>query len=644
MLIKLTLRELPKMRKQEDNLMKINQLTDCLGKMKIVRRHLIKWILIVPLSFLSGWVSAQNVKLDASAPRVVQIGEQFRLVYSFNAKGSNFSEPVIKDFSVLTGPNVSSSSSIQIINGNMSQSVNYSYTYILVAGTEGKFTIPSASVEFKGKVYTSNEVTVEVVKGAGAAAASSAPSGTPTSSVDEANISDSRLFVAINVDRKTVYQGEHLTATIKVYTKENLAGFEDIKFPPYTGFWSQDIETPSQISLQRENVNGQIYDVGVFKKTLLFPQRSGEITIDPFDITMLIHEKIRSNNPFDDFFGGSYRTLKKHVSSAPIKINVKPLPANQPDNFSGAVGRMQMTATVDKNHVKANEAINLRIKISGNGNLKLIKPLKVDFPPDMDVYDPKTTVNTSANEQGVTGNIVFEYLFIPRYAGNFRIAPITFSYFDLDSKQYKTLSSSQFQIVVDRGDSEPQQSTSGVVSGLTKEDVKYIGKDIRFIKTGFSLQKKQTYILGTIPFTLVYVGSFIIFLLIIIVRRTQIKQNANQAKVKNRKANKISRKRLKKALKYMKANESANFYTEILKATWGYLSDKLSIPISNLSKDNVSEILEIHQVDKETLKNLMELLDACEFARFAPSAISGGMEDIYKKVGELISKLDQKIK
>jgi hypothetical protein len=597
---------------------------------------------LISVAFLLPVLSFAQVTFKATAPRVVAVGEQFRLSYSVNAKGSNFSQPDFGKFSVLSGPNVSSSSSVQIINGNMTQSVSYTYNYIMMATAEGKFTIPPASVAVKGKTYQSNALTIEVVKGSATASTQSNSGGRAAIKTDKSNAGKD-VFVAVNVNKKSLYQGESLVADIKVYTRKDLAGFDDIKFPPFTGFWSQDIEAPTQIQLHRENVNGVIYNVGLFKKVLLFPQRSGSITIDPFKITLITQERVRSNNPFDDFFGGSYRRVPVKTASKPVVIKVKPLPDNKPKDFNGAVGRFKMTASIDKNKVKANEAINLKIRITGTGNLKLIKPLNVDFPPDIDVYDPKTSLNTKVTTGGISGSITFTYLFIPRYAGTYRIAPITFSYFDTSTKTYKTITTREFEITVEKGSGD-EEMTSGVVQGLSKEEVKFIGKDIRFLKTNFKLKKIQQPLYNSKLFYLTYILSFILFVLVLIIRRSQIKKNANQAKVKNRKANKVSRKRLKKAAGFMKQNSDEKFYDEVLKAIWGYLSDKLLIPVAELSKDNVSEILEKHNVDKQLITELMQLLDACEFARFAPASVSGGMDEIYKKAGKLISALDQKIK
>lgn len=608
--------------------------------MKLIKKIKYYWVFGL-LTVISSFTVAQNVTFTATAPRVVQLGEQFRISYALNAKGSDFQGSKFDNFRILSGPNVSTSSSVQIVNGKMTQSVSYTYNYVAMAKAEGKHIISPARIKVKNKTYQSNAISIEVVKGKQQARNNS--NDPKSSNVNNSGTKDKSIFVSVNVDKKTLYQGESLVAEIKVYTQKNLAGFEDIKLPPFTGFWSQDIESPQQIQLHRENVNGQIYDVGLFKKVLLFPQRSGEIVIDPFEITMITQDRVRSNNPFDDFFGGSYSRVPYKLKSKAISIKVKPLPANKPSHYNGAVGNFTMQASVDKTQINANEAVNLQIRISGNGNLKLIKPIKVDFPPDIDVYDPKTSLKSKASNAGVSGAITFDYLFIPRYAGTYRIAPITFSYFDTSTKTYKTVASKEFAINVAKGSGDAEM-TSGIVQGLTKEDVKYIGKDIRFLKTNFELTKKEKTLFNSLIFYLVYVISSLLFLLLILVRRAQIKQNANQAKVKNRKANKVSKKRLKKASGFLKQNKDEQFYDEVLKAIWGYLSDKLEIPVANLSKDNVAEMLDIRKVDNESVVSLMQLLDACEFARYAPASVTGGMDDIYKKAVNLISKLDQKIK
>lgn len=611
------------------------------------------WIYRVSLAFLlivgmGNIVKADDVTFTANAPGAVEVGEQFRLQFVLNAKGSGFKEPEIADFQVLSGPNQSSSSSIQWINGDMTQSVTNTYTFILLAEKEGKFTIPSASIKAGGKTYESNPLTIEVVAGSRQNASAGqqqaqGKGGSQTATVNDPDLKSDDLFVAVSVDRKNLYQGQYLVATIKLYTRKDIAGIEDVKFPPFTGFWSSDLESPQQINLQRENVNGQIYTTGLLKKVLLMPQRSGELTIDPMEIVVLTRTRVRSNNPFDDFFGGSYRSVQNKLSSKPVKINVEPMPAGKPADFSGGVGNFTMSASVDKTEVKANEAVTLKVKISGSGNLKFINNLKIDFPPDLDVYDPKTTQNIKTDANGMSGSVTFDYLFIPRYAGNYRIAPVTFSYFDTKSKTYKTLTSQEFNISVEKGEGD-SEANSGVVQALTKEDVKFIGKDIRYIKPVQKLERKKELLFGTTMFYGCYLLPLLLFIAIILFRLAQIKQNANQTAVKNRKASKVSKKRLRQASKYMKQGQEAQFYDELLKGIWGYLSDKLSIPVASLSKDNVTEILSGHSVDSQLIDELFDLLNSCEFARYAPSAVSGGMEEIFRKADKTLSKLDQKVK
>jgi oxygen tolerance protein BatD len=592
----------------------------------------------------------QDIKFKAESPRVVAVGERFRITYTLNARGDNFQSPVMSKFDILSGPSVSSSSSVQIVNGSMTQSVTNTYTFIVVALEEGKFEIPAASVVVKRNQYNSNPLNIEVVKG-NANAQQQNQRQTQTrqnqrqqqTTIPQAEISNEDIFVRVNVSKRNVYQGEHILAIIKVYTKLNLSGFEDLKLPKYQGFWTQEIPTPSQISLQRENVNGQIYNVGVIQKMLLFPQQTGEITIEPFVLDALVAQRTqrRTRSIFDDFFGSNYQNVPVHLESKPVKINVKPLPVNKPDGFSGAIGSMKMYAGIDADSVKANDAITLTVKISGAGNLKLIDAPKIDFPPDFDVYDPKVSTNIKNSESGSSGSKTFEYLFQPRHAGQFRIPSIKFAYFDVNTKKYKTLSTREFNVYVERGNEEDSKT---VVTGLSKEDIQFIGSDIRFIKTDpIKLVKRNQFIFGSRLFVLVYVSSLLVFLLVLLLRRNQIKRNANAAQVKNRKANKISKKRLKLAASYMKANDEIKFYDEIAKALWGYVSDKLTIPLADLTKDNVTLELEKEDIENELIDKFLNVLDKCEYARFAPSSDGSQKEVIYKEAGSVIVELERKI-
>jgi len=580
-----------------------------------------------------------DVSFTASAPKVVAVGEQFHLKFVVNAKGSGFKMPDLGDFNVLAGPHTSSSSSIQIINGQMSQNVTYTFTCILQAVKEGNYTVSEAVVTVKGKQYKSNTLNIEVVKGN-----LPVPEHKQQQKNEQAgNVSNEDLFVRVIADKTNVYQGEHIIVTIKVYTRLDLMGFNNMKFPSYDGFYAQEIETPSQVSLHRENVGGQIYNVGLMKKSILFPQRSGVITVEPFELDCAVRKRIkrRSHSIFDDFFG-SYQRVNKKVKSTPVKITVKPLPPNKPESFNGAVGNFDMKAVIDKTDVKTNDAVTLKVKISGNGNVKLIDPLNIDFPPDFETYDPEIAANVKNSVSGSSGSKVFEYLIIPRHAGKFRIAPLVFSYFDTRLKKYKTISSDEFIINVTKGD---ETETTNVISGFGKEDVKFIGSDIHFIKKNdFKLARIGTTLFGSVNFYLTYSASLLAFLVIFVLRRNQIKRNSNIMLVKHRKANKISRKRLRTAYMHLKQNNKEEFYDELLKALWLYLGDKLGIQVASLSKDNVKEMLEKQNIDKELINDFERITDMCQFARYAPADEAQQMETAYSDAGKIIGRFERSLR
>jgi hypothetical protein len=476
----------------------------------------------------------------------------------------------------------------------------------------------------------------------GSGGSSNAQPGNQNKSQTEQVSTDGNIFIRIFADKKNVMQGEYLTVTVKLYSKLNITSIDNVEFPTFEGFFKQDIETPPIRSLERENVNGEIYGTGVLKKFILIPQKNGELKINPMTLDCNVQQQVRSRGVFDDFFGPSVQTVPVKLKSKPVTINVKPLPANTPESFNGAVGKFTFDAKLDKKKVKTNDAITLKINISGNGNIKLIDAPKINFPPDFDTYDPKVTLNTSATNGGVSGSKIFEYLLIPRNPGEFNISPVAFTYFDVASNQYKTLSSGEFDITVEKG--AETQATS-VVSGLAKEDVKFIGKDILFIKTNnFSLSKINTFFFGSIWFYLIYIVGIILFAVVVWMRRRIIRQNANVAFVRNRMADKFASKRLKQANIHLKANAKEQFYEEVLKAIWGYLSDKLNISLSELSRDTARDILEKRNVDEQTVQLFIQIVDNCEYARYAPASSEITLHEDYDKAIELITKLQQKLR
>ncbi len=600
----------------------------------IVRR--IKLIFFILLFVLPGW-AAEKVSFTMEAPQVVELGEQFRLAFSVNARGQNLKLPDLSDFEVLMGPSTSQSTSYQIINGVSSQSVSFSYLYVLRAKKEGKFTINPGAITVDGTEYKSNSQSVEVVKGS--ARPSTGGVDTPTSTPGTVPKND--LFVRMNLDKRSVHKGEHLTATIKIYSKVNLNGFEDISIPNFEGFWSQDIQLPQQISLQRETYNGEIFNVGTLKKTLLFPQQTGNITIGSVKIDCIVQQRVKkTQSMFDDFFD-SFANVKATIISDPVSVSVQPLPT-APANFSGAVGKFDIRSSITTKSVRENDAITIKLDVSGNGNIKLINPPKISFPADFEVYDPKTNSNFSASEQGLNGNISFEYLFLPRFAGTYKIPAVSFVYFDTDSKRFVTKTTEEYEIKVAKGDGTRSNQT---INSVAKEDLKQIGSDIRYIKTGeVKLHTKGYTFFGSFLFYLLYIGGILTLLTIYLLNQKRIKGNANVARMKNKKASKVALKRLKEASGHLATGSDEKFYESVTRAFWGYLSDKLTIPASELSREKASEELTNHAVSSSIVERFVQILETCEFARFAPGGGTAKMKELFDEATEVMSVMEKEIK
>lgn len=609
-------------------------------------------LFIVFFSLLSATlIFAENIQFTASAPRVVEVGEQFEIIYTITAQPAGFRPPEFKGLSLLGGPSTSSSSSVQFVNGKVTQSTSISYTYYFVANNPGTFTFDPAKATVDGKNIMSNGLTLEVVgkaQGGGQqqqqnqSRTNTQPSATSQEGAIEPGGDD--LFVRVLTNKTTLYQGEYLIATMKLYSRVSLSGIDKVDYPTFNGFFRQDIETKPLQQLTKENVNGQVYGTGELQKMVLFPQKSGTLTIDPFSMQAVVQIPVKNSrrSVFDDFFGPQVREVRKSVASKSIQIKVLPLPPNAPASFKGAVGNFTFKAALDRNKVKTNEAINLKITISGNGNLKVIEPLKLNFPSDFETYDPKVTVNSTTGLSGVNGTKTFEYLIIPRHSGTFSLEPVEFSYFDSKSKQYKQITSEPMEITVEKGADE---GVSTVVSGVSKEEVKFIGKDIQFIKTKTpNFSPKGVFLFGSLNFYLAYLIPALLFIIAVILWRKRIKTNANVVAVRNKKAGKIAQKRLKDAHVFMKDNNREGFYEYILKAMWGYISDKLNIPASELSRDRIVELAAQKNIEDEQLQRFFKVVDHCEFARYAPSEGSGELANIYNESIDIISKIEQKIR
>jgi len=582
-------------------------------------------------------VIAQDVKFTASASKVVEVGERFRLVFELNARGSGFKAPDLSDFKVLSGPASSSSSSVQIVNGSVSQSVSNSYTYILSARKEGEFTIEPASISADGETYTSNKLRIEVIKGKKSSQQQSQSQAASSEEADEVVPADD-LFARIYLDKKQVYIGQPVVATMKIYTRINLSGIEDVRLPSLKGFYSQDLNSPDRISLQRENVGGAIYEAALIKRVLLYPQKTGDLEVEPFELECILSKRVRRRS----FFDSGYRQFKHVLRSRGAKLKVLPLPDGAPESFNGAIGSFKLSVKADAQEVNQHDAITLNVEVKGTGNLKLLEEPKISFPPDFESYDPKVKENFKSTSNGAQGRKTYEYLLVARHAGDYEIPAVEFSYFDPSSKKYKTVSSEPIQIHVNRSDVDASGPVA--VQAYTKEQLKVLGSDIRYIKTGsLNLQKKSAYLIGSTLMWLMYLLPLIALVVLVVLKRKQIADSRNVALSKNKNASKISKKRLKLAHAFLKQNKNNEFYDELARALWGYIADKLMIPVADLTKDNVKDKLLEKNVDEQAVNDLIEIMNQCEFARFAPSAASS-MDELFQKAENSINLLEAKIK
>ena len=606
-----------------------------------------KFIFIVTgLLFLAGiYLKADGVTFKASAPNAVVMGQQFQLTYTVNEEGaSGLRTPDLADFDVLMGPTSFVSRSMQYSSGGKSSSsYSQTFTYVLMPKKEGTFNLGPATIKIKNSNYSSNSLVIKVLPPDKASEAASSGSGGSQATSGSSNIGSDELFVRMNVSKRSVYEQEGFLVTFKLYSLYD-AALNDVKFPEFEGFLAQDIELNPQWTL--ENYNGRNYRAVVIKQTVLYPQRPGKITIEggKYDAVVRIRSKQRVRSIFDDFFD-TYQDVKRVLTTAPLTIDVKPLPSGKPASFQGAVGSYTMKANINADRIKTNEAVTINVTLSGNGNIKLAKSPEITFPNDFEVYDPKVDNNIKTTPSGTSGTKSIEYMAIPRYAGDFEIPAVQFSYFDPKDGSYKTLSSQPFKLHVEKG-AGGENASGPVISNFgTQESVKYLGQDIRYIKVSEPrfVSNKEIFF-GSFMYIMAYVLIAVLFIVFFAIYRKQVKENANIALVRTKKANKIAVRRLKKAEKLLKEKKKEEFYDEVLRAVWGYLSDKLNIPQANLTKDNVEAELMEFGVDKEVSDHFISILNTCEFARYAPSQAPEAMEQLFQQTVNVIGKMENLIK
>ena len=606
-----------------------------------MRKVILFFILISTV--IGAWAD-NKITFTANAPEVVVSGDQFRLSYTITSqKVRDFRAPSIQGFEVLMGPSRSTQSSTQIINGNVTSTSSITFTYILMAGKEGTYKIPGATIVADGDNYTSNSVEIKVLPPDQTSGANNGNSA--RSSRDQANsgkISNQELFMMATASKTNVYEQEAILLTYKVYTQVNLTGLRG-DVPDLKGFHTQEVELPQQKTFTLEHYNGRNYNTTVWRQFVLFPQQTGKIEIPSVTFEGTVSQRMASSDPFDAFFnGGNYVNINKNLVTPKLTINVKELPEGKPANFSGGVGEFTLSSSISTQDLKTNDAVTIKLVISGTGNMKLINTPEVAFPQDFEIYDPKVENKFNLTRNGLAGNKVIEYLAIPRHAGTYTIPPIEFSYFDLKSQSYKTLKTDAYTLNVAKGEGNSDQVVANFTS---KEDLKVLGQDIRYIKTGETrLAKKDDYFFGSMNYYLWYLIPLVLFITFMVIYRKQAMEIANVAKVRTKKANKVATKRMKNAGKLLAEKKSEAFYDEVLKALWGYISDKLSMPVSQLSKDNIEEELQKHQVADELIKEFINNLNECEFARYAPGNQDEKMDKIYSSAIDVISKMENSIK
>lgn len=605
-------------------------------------------IIFLLFTILAAWQvkAADKVRFVAEAADVVVSGDQVRLVFTVNSQDiKDFRAPSIKGFDVLMGPSRSQQSSIQIINGKRTSNSSTAFTYILLAGSPGTYTIPAASVEVNGEKVFSNAISIKVLpQDQNSGNSGNNGGGSASSSRSQAagsRISANDLFITATASKTTVHEQEAILLTYKVYTVVNLRQLYG-KMPDLKGFHTQEVELPQQKTFTLEHYKGRNYNTTVWSQYVLFPQQTGKLEIPSITFDGVVAQQTVSDDPFDAFFnGGGYVEVKKKITTPKVVINVQPLPA-KPAGFSGAVGEFKLASSINATDVKTNDAVTIKLTLSGTGNMKLIGTPEVKFPQDFEIYDPKVTDDYKLTNSGLTGTKTFEYLAIPRHAGNFTIPAVEFTYFDLKSNSYKTLKTEAYNLKVAKGQGNADQ----VISDFTnKESVKMLGKDIRFIKLGdSSLRPKGDFFFGTVGYYLCYLIPLLLFVVFAVIYRQKALENANVAKVKTKKANKVATRRMKLAGKLLAENKKNEFYDEVLKALWGYISDKLSIPVSQLSKDNIEAELTNYGVQEALIAEFIGVLNECEYARYAPGNENEAMDKIYSASVEVISKMENSIK
>ena len=592
--------------------------------------------------------AADAVEFKASAPAQVIMGNPFQLTYSVNQRAKDLRAPEFVDFDYIAGPYTSQSSSTSFVNGKRTSSFTLTYTYTLMPNKEGSFTISPATIKVDGEQYTSNGVRITVLppdelSNSGTVSQQHGKTNATNQQRETTNVNAENIFMRTLVSKTKVHEQEVVLLTYKLYfAGVDVAQFtNNTRLPEFKGFLKQELEI-SEIQTELEHYNGRNYQTAVIYRTLLFPQRSGDIVIDPaqFEAVLRVQNRAQVRSIFDDFFN-SYTTVAKPLTAPSVTIHVSELPAGKPASFSGGVGQFSISSRISNPKLQANEAVTLTITIQGAGNMKLLKTPTVDWPEGFEVYDPKVTNNFKNSVAGVSGIKTIEYLAIPRAGGTYTIPPIDFAYYDTQADTYKTLSTPEYTLNIAR--SANDENTTAVVNNyVQKENIQQFGSDIRYIYSGdqpkYAMQP-STLSFDSLLFWLCYAVPSLIAAVLFFIFRKQIKENADITRVRYKKANKVAQRRLKAAEKLLKENKKEAFYEEIERAAWTYLSDRLSIPTAQLNKENITQILSNKGVPQTIIGELHRVLTTAEFARYAPTS-DHAMQDMYNDTTNIINQLE----
>ena len=593
---------------------------------------------------------AQDVEFKASVPAQVIMGRPFQLTYSVNQRAKDLRAPEFADFDYVAGPYTSQSSSTSFVNGKRTSSFNLTYTYTLMANKEGTFTIPPATIKVDGEEYTSNGVRITVLPAdqpnnvsAGNTNNMGQNAQRPIASQND-NVSEANIFMRTLVSKTRVREQEAILLSYKLYfAGVDVAHFtNNTRIPEFKGFLKQEIES-GEIQTELEHYNGRNYQTAVLYRTLLFPQRSGDITIEPaqFEAVLRVQNRAQVRSIFDDFFG-SYTAVNKPITAPGVTIHVLDLPANKPAGFSGGVGQFNLTSKISGTELNANEAVTLTLTIQGAGNMKLLKTPAVDWPEGFEVYDPKVTNNFKNTTAGVSGTKTIEYLAIPRAGGTYTIPPVRFAYYDTQEQDYRTLTTPEYTLNIERAANE-DASAMVVNNFVQKENIQQLGTDIRYIHTAeltpIAAASSRLIQFGSWLFWLCYAAPSLFAALLFIIFRKKIKENADVTRLRYKKANKVAQRRLKVAEQLLKQNKKDAFFEEIERAAWTYLSDRLSIPTAQLNKENIAQILSNKGVSDMIIKEMMHVLSTAEFARYAPTS-DHAMQEVYEDTIKIINQLE----